>query len=645
MAQDTAQFAFPLFSETGQRINRNSHAFPDPFLDYASTQMPRDIYDVLRWCEFMWLNNGTYRMASKRVVRYFLTRIELTDASDDEKEKYEDFLENHLKIMEVLAQAGDNLMCYGNDFITVYVPFRRYLRCPKCKTEQPIERMNYRWVSWNFVCKCKHPQCTYQGPFVRVDRRSVEEDKLRIVHWPAREMRLLYHPVSGKTIYLWEIAPDFKAMIRRGNTFYLESTPWEVIEAIKKDELFRFNDDVIYHLKAEVVSGVRHFGWGIPPVMSNFKQAWYIQVLKRYNEAIALDYIIPLRVITPKAGGTSREADPLLQVNMGTFYSRVMAMWREHRRDPTTLHGLPFPVEMQFLGGVEGRQLAPVDLIDKATDEFLNAQGVPAQMYRGDLQWQALPAALRLFERTWVGYVTSMNGLINWIFKRVSDLQNWENLKGRLQPVTYADDIDKKQMQLQLSAGNMISKQTAFSPFGISYRDEVKRMLEEQEYMMEQQKRFQEESQQKDELSSMVQAGAAGQAQPGQPGGPPPQAAGQPQPGGQPGQQAQPGDPNAQGAGQGGMPPGGPPNIGAMMPSGSGADVTPEDMMAQAQQIATQLLGMPYELRRSQLNQIKKSNETMHSLVIAQMDKIRQQAQTTGGFQALQQMVGAGAGQ
>ena len=235
-------------------------------------------------------------------------------------------------------------------------------------------------------------------------------------------------------------------------------------------------------------------------------------------------------------------------------------------------------------------------------------------------------------------------------------MQNWENLKGRLQPVTYADDIEKKQMQLQLSAGNMISKQTAFSPFGISYRDEVKRMLEEQEYMMEQQKHFQEEMEQKDELQSMVQAGAQGQAQPGQPGGMPPQAGGapggmppqaggQPQPGGQPGQQAQPGDPNAQGAGQGGMAPGGPPNIAAMMPSGPGNNVTPEDMMAQAQQIATQLLGMPYELRRSQLNQIKKSNETMHSLVIAQMDKIRQQAQTTGGFQALQQMVGAGAGQ
>jgi hypothetical protein len=55
------------------------------------------------------------------------------------------------------------------------------------------------------------------------------------------------------------------------------------------------------------------------------------------------------------------------------------------------------------------------------------------------------------------------------------------------------------------------------------------------------------------------------------------------------------------------------------------------------------MLGMPYELRRSELLKIKKSNETLHSLVIAKMDGIRQQAKTQGGYQALQQMVGAGA--
>lgn len=643
---------FPLFGQNPMQFNRSSNIFPDPFLDYASTQMPRDIYDVIRWCEFVWLNNGTYRMAMQRVVRYFLTRIELTDASDDEKEKYEDFLENHLKFMRELSRVGDNMCAYGNDFISVHVPFRRNLRCPRCKGEQPVNKVAYEWRDWQFVAKCNAPKCKYQGAMIRVDRRSIDEDKIRLIHWPAREMRLIFNPTTSDTAYYWDMPADFKDLIRRGNTFHLEHTPWEIIEAVRHDQMFHFDNDVIYHCKMDVISGVRHFGWGIPLIMSNFKQAWYIQVLKRYNEAFALDYIMPFRVITPVAGGTSREADPLLQINMAGFQSKVFNMWREHRRDPTAMFALPFPVQMDMLGA-EGRELAPTDLIDKATDEFLNALGVPAQMYRGDLQWQAMPAALRLFERTWVSLVEEMNGFINWTFKRVSDLQNWENLKGRLQPVTYADDLEKKQMQLQLAAGNQISKQTAFAPFGINYRDEIRRQLEEQKYMMEQQQRFQEEEQQKDQLQSTIQQGA----QQPQPGAPP--VPGQPQPGGQPGQppaqqagaptdpsQGMAAGPNAPGNGGGGAMPGG-----GMMPAGPSGGVggneqmTPEDLTEKAQQIATQLLGMPYELRRQQLNQIKKSNETLHSLVIAQMDKIRQQAQTAGGFQQLQQMVGAGASQ
>ena len=79
--------------------------------------------------------------------------------------------------------------------------------------------------------------------------------------------------------------------------------------------------------------------------------------------------------------------------------------------------------------------------------------------------------------------------------------------------------------------------------------------------------------------------------------------------------------------------------------SGMGGQVTPEDLMQQAEQIAMQMLGMPYELRRSELLKIKKSNETLHSLVIAKMGQVRQQAQTQGGFQMLQQQLGPQAAQ
>ena len=99
----------------------------------------------------------------------------------------------------------------------------------------------------------------------------------------------------------------------------------------------------------------------------------------------------------------------------------------------------------------------------------------------------------------------------------------------------------------------------------------------------------------------------------------------------------------------GGMPAqGGAPMAGGMpMAAGAApqaaAQVTPEDLTMQAEQLAYQMLAMPYELRRSQLLQIKKSNETLHALVISKMQQLRQRAQTEGGFLALQQSVGAGA--
>ena len=89
-----SDFNFPIFpSQAGGRPlgDRFAGTFPNPFYDYASTQMPRTLYDVMRFCEYLWYRDGTYRMAAQRVVRYFLTSIELEGGSDDEKENWDQF--------------------------------------------------------------------------------------------------------------------------------------------------------------------------------------------------------------------------------------------------------------------------------------------------------------------------------------------------------------------------------------------------------------------------------------------------------------------------------------------------------------------------------------------------------------------------
>lgn len=595
--------------------------FPNPFFDYASTQMPTNIYEVLRFAEHFFVSDGTIRSALQRVVSYFLTKIEITDAGDEEKEKLEEFLSNEVQIMKELMIAGMNYMCYGNDFISVNIPFRRHLRCPKCNLEKPIAQWDYAWTEWEFRIEC--PKCKFTGAATRLDRRSVGADPITLIHWPAHELRVQTVPVpDNKTRYLWRLQPVIRTELNKGNKYYLEHTPWEIIETARHpNHLFAFDENRIYHMRCLPPSGIRHFGWGIPPILANWKQAWYIRVLKRYNEAIGLDFIMPFRVVTPSPG-SGREADPVLHANLHTFNSKVLNMFAAHRRDPASVQALPFPIEFQMLGA-EGRELAPVDLIEKGTDELLNGMGVPADFYRGTLQLQAAPTALRLFERTWVHFVAEMNHLLQWAVDQISELRNWEKVSVRLQPVTLADDLEKKSVLLQLAAGNQISRQTAFSPLGVNWKDEVKRMLDEEKQFQEEQARHQEEMDQKMQMQQTVQSMVP-------PGNMPDSAVQQAQQ-----QQGQPQqDPNA---------PAGP--VGQPMAPQSYAPqsgTTPEDLMAQAEQLAMQLLSMPYEQRRSQLADIKKSNETLHAQVMAKMNEMRNKARSVGGQQVLDQQLGPG---
>ena len=77
---------------------------------------------------------------------------------------------------------------------------------------------------------------------------------------------------------------------------------------------------------------------------------------------------------------------------------------------------------------------------------------------------------------------------------------------------------------------------------------------------------------------------------------------------------------------------------------GGNTPQTPEDMMATAESIAQQLLGMPESQKDSELRALKQKNEVLHSLVRAKMDQIRGQARSQGGNMLMSQEFGGGMG-
>ncbi len=606
--------------------------FPDPFLDVATQNMPQTMQNALYWSEYIWGVFGTYRMAMERIVSYFLTDIDINgEVSDEEKDKWELYLGKTIHMMDFLQNMMRDRMCYGNAFGSVVVPFRRFLLCPKTGDMYPLNivynssRFNFEWTgSFEFKATC--PKTGWRGPWEIVDKPESDEEKLKLKRWSPHEIELLHDPYTDDVSYLWRIPDDYKRQIKQGNLYHLERVSQQVLLAIKNNQLFRFNDDAIFHMKEPTLAGVKNRGWGLPRSLINFRQIYYVQVLRRYNEAIALDYVVPFRLITPatrgggSAGGLPAQ-DPMMFHNMGDFKSQVKGMINKRRKDPASWQILPFPVNYDMLGG-DANRLAPRDLMDQGLETLLNETGTPVELYKGTLSTQAAPTALRLFESTWRSLVQETNALLQWTVNSISELMNWEKIETSLTPVTIADDMQKQMAALQLMMGQQVSGRTGLKAIGYDWNTEQRLLAEEAQKQQETQARMQEE---------MEQAGFAAEVAKGvNPMAPPPQ-------GGPPMGQA--GSMAGAAAGGGAPQPSGPDMAAAggtpvseyIQTMDPNVPVTPNDLQSAAEALAQQLLGLPEGQKDSELRKLKQFNPTLHALTREKMDDIRRDARMQGG--------------
>src|SRR5215471_14488039 len=353
-------------------LGPGNESFPDPFQDISSLAVPATMRNALYWCQYIFSTFGTYRTAMERVLSYFLTEVEIRNISEDERTKWRDFLDNTIDIMGVLQTMLRDRLCYGNAFCSVLVPFKRFLGCPRCGAFWPLKIVHenrvfaFSWTTPEFHATC--PQCKtgsgYRGKFLVDDKPDDEERKIKVKRWNPHEIEILHDYHSDDCHYLWRIPEDYKRLVRQGNLFHLERVPQPVLTAIHRNQLYRFYEETIYHMREPTLAGILNRGWGIPRIISDFRQIWYVQVLRRFNEAIALDYVIPFRLITPaprpgsSSAGGGMVNDPLMMYNGGDFRGQVMQMIRRRRRDPASWQILPFPVQYQMLGA-EANQLAP----------------------------------------------------------------------------------------------------------------------------------------------------------------------------------------------------------------------------------------------------------------------------------------------
>ena len=478
--------------------------------------------------------------------------------------------------------------CYGNSFSSIHLPFKRVLRCARCSDEHAIDdtKRPFKFDTSDFSFHRHCPKCKEITQHMVQDYRNVDSKKIRLVRWDPKQITIEPNEITGENRYWLNIPSRIASKVRQGDPYILSTIPWTFIAAIKKQQKYRFKPEAIYHLREASLAGLFLSGWGIPSILSAFKNFFRLQVMLRYDETLMMDYIVPLRILCPETLSIPMGND-FVTVNMQNFIQDAEGAIRKHRIDGCDWTFFPYQVKYQAVGG-EGQQLSmsTKDVIAQEEDRLLQIRGVPSELYRGTLSLQSAPVALRLFERTHSPLVSGFNNLLQWMGSTVARYLDHGTIEAELQPVTIADNVEDKQWRIQAAMAGAISKATGLGALAIDPKEENKLINQEQLDAQQQSQKAQQDAQ----MASM----SLGDQQQGS---------------------------SFQGGQQGG-------------------GMTPTDVEAQGDEMARQLLDpqMPEANRRQQLSSLRETNPTLHAVVLKKMEQLRNQAGTAGRSAGLQQM-------
>jgi hypothetical protein len=167
-------------------------------------------------------------------------------------------------------------------------------------------------------------------------------------------------------------------------------------------------------------------------------------------------------------------------VNLQTGHRRSRTEIRKWRIDPNYISVVSVPLGFERLGG-DGRALLLGPEIEVTNKEITGGMGVPIEFVFGGLSWSGSSVSLRTLENHFLLYRRLLLRFVNWVKNRVRIYLNLADVDIGFTEFKMADDIQRKQIVIQLNAANKISDHTMLTELGFDYDEEQKKIEKEAE--------------------------------------------------------------------------------------------------------------------------------------------------------------------
>jgi hypothetical protein len=523
--------------------------YPSPFFDVAQQFLPENVHQLHLWCRFYFLTNPVINVACQKMAEYPVTPL-VWETDDAELKKLYTSLEAHLRLRQFQVEIGLDYNVYGNGFASVFFQLEKYLVCRGCKERYRASknRSLYKWKNGRFFLRCA--TCHVEDYADQADTYPRNVRGARLIRWNPENIEIKHNEVTGTSRYYYRLPRSVTNDVRLGDPETIETLPYQFLEAARTGKALLFHPDNFFHLKRPTIAQ-KDQGWGSPLIFPLLKDAFYLQIMKKAQESLLLEHVVPLRIVFP--GPTTGGNDgPFGAYNLTNWKQKIdveLAMWK---RDHNYIPILPMNIGFQQIGG-QAKALILHQEFRIHAEQMLAGAGIPVEFVYGGLQWSSSNTSLRALENTFLGYNIERFNLTRFVVDKVAAHMGWPTVPFRFEKFRMADDLQRAMFYFQLNQAQKVSDQRLLEEIGEDWDTESERIAGERTKQIDAQRksqlataeiqgaallrtsRYQAKAneltmlaQNNAQMQTQQDMAAAGMAQPGQPGADPNAQAGAP---------------------------------------------------------------------------------------------------------------------
>jgi hypothetical protein len=446
----------------------NVKQYPNPFFDIASTYVPKNIKTLFKYCRSFFYTNAFLNNVVTKLSEYPITEI-LYDGEIGmpAKQQYNAILNEHLKIKSLLIDIGLDYFTYGNAFVATQMTPVRFLRCTQCNEKMQFDKLKKIKLK-KYVIHGTCPLCKVsEAKFEIEDTYPKNVKHLKFIRYSPESIDVDYNPITSDVSYYYAIPGKIKSKITKADKKILKTIPKVFLDSLRENKKIELDNANFFHFKRPTLAE-EDMGWGKPIILPALKEIYYLQMLKKGNEAIAHEHVVPKKSIFP---ANTTQLDPFTQMNLGKWRSKMEEQVKKWKRDPNHIGIFPIPIGYQELGG-NARALLLTPEMKFLEETIINSLGVPIEFIKGGTTWTGSSISLRIVENHFLTYRELLLDFLNhFIVSKIRANLGYPDVKLKFKKFKMSDDAEAKQLAINLNATGKLSDSNLLDEFG--YDSEV----------------------------------------------------------------------------------------------------------------------------------------------------------------------------